>query len=82
MRVLRYRGTERWTGARQQLLDDLRLEGPIPVQLTEARQAILELSRSNMSSQVDRPAGGSRPPGRHSHWRTEAIFLDTFDIMM
>jgi ATP-dependent DNA helicase RecG len=42
VRVLRYRGTERGTGARQQLLDDLRIEGPIPLQLTEARQAIFD----------------------------------------
>lgn len=42
VRVLRYRGTERGTGARQQLLDDVRIEGPIPVQLTEARQAIFD----------------------------------------
>lgn len=38
LRVLRYRGTERKTGSRQQLLDDnLRLGGPLPVQLQEAR---------------------------------------------
>jgi len=42
VRVLRYRGTERGTGARQQLLDDVRIEGPIPRQLTEARQAIFD----------------------------------------
>lgn len=42
VRVLRYRGTERGTGARQQLLDDVRIEGPIPAQLTEARQAIFD----------------------------------------
>lgn len=42
VRVLRYRGNERGTGARQQLLDDVRIEGPIPWQLTEARQAIFD----------------------------------------
>lgn len=42
VRVLRYRGTERGTGARQQLLDDVRVDGPIPLQLTEARRAILD----------------------------------------
>jgi len=42
VRVLRYRGTERGTGARQQLLDDVRIEGPIPIQLVEARQAIFD----------------------------------------
>jgi ATP-dependent DNA helicase RecG len=42
VRVLRYRGTERGTGARQQLLDDVRIEGPIPVQLTKARQTIFD----------------------------------------
>lgn len=43
VRVLKYRGTERGTGARQQLLDDVRIEGPIPIQLIEARQAIFDL---------------------------------------
>ncbi|MBI2708843.1 MAG: putative DNA binding domain-containing protein [Actinobacteria bacterium] len=42
VRVLRYRGRERGTGARQQLLDDVRLEGPIPRQLREARKAIFD----------------------------------------
>jgi ATP-dependent DNA helicase RecG len=42
VRVLRYRGTERGTGARQQLLDDVRIEGPIPIQLTEAREAVFD----------------------------------------
>lgn len=40
VRVLRYRGTERGTGARQQLLSDERIEGPIPAMLHEARMAI------------------------------------------
>jgi len=42
VRILRYRGTERGAGARQQLLDDLRLDGPIPSQLITARQAIFD----------------------------------------
>lgn len=42
VRVLRYQGTERGTGARQQLLDDVRVEGPIPVQLTQARSEVFE----------------------------------------
>lgn len=37
IRVLRYRGRERGSGARQQLVDDVRLEGPIPKQLADAR---------------------------------------------
>jgi ATP-dependent DNA helicase RecG len=41
LRVLRYRGTERGTGARQQLVHDQRIDGPIPVQLQDARAAIL-----------------------------------------
>lgn len=40
VRVLRYRGTERGTGARQQLLDDVRCEGPVPTLLLQARQEI------------------------------------------
>lgn len=43
VRVLRYQGTERGSGARQRLLDDVRIEGPIPVQLVEARKKIFEL---------------------------------------
>ncbi|MGH3848178.1 MAG: AlbA family DNA-binding domain-containing protein, partial [Pseudonocardiaceae bacterium] len=42
VRVLRYRGTERGTGSRQQLLHDVRIEGAIPHQLTEARRAIFD----------------------------------------
>ncbi len=43
IRVLRYRGRERGTGARQQLAEDIRLEGPIPTQLQKARQEVERL---------------------------------------
>jgi len=43
IRVLRYRGRERGTGARQQLIEDIRLEGPIPRQLREAREHVERL---------------------------------------
>ncbi len=43
VRVLRYRGTVRGAGSRQQLIEDIRLEGPIPKMLQEARQILLEL---------------------------------------
>lgn len=42
VRVLRYQGTERGTGARQRLLSDARIEGPIPIQLLEARKAVFD----------------------------------------
>ena len=42
IRVLRYQGTERGTGARQRLLSDERFEGPIPEQLHSARRSILD----------------------------------------
>ncbi|HEY8202298.1 MAG TPA: ATP-binding protein [Actinomycetota bacterium] len=42
VRVVRYQGTERGTGARQRLIDDLRVEGSIPTQLTAARKEIFE----------------------------------------
>ncbi len=42
VRVLRYRGSERGTGARQQLVSDLRFDGHIPRVLGEARQAIFD----------------------------------------
>lgn len=41
LRVLRYRGTRRETGERQQLLADERIDGPIPHQLQQARATIL-----------------------------------------
>jgi ATP-dependent DNA helicase RecG len=40
VRVLRYRGHERGSGSRQQLLEDMRFDGPIPHQLLEAQGAI------------------------------------------
>jgi ATP-dependent DNA helicase RecG len=40
IRVLRYRGNERGTGARQQLVNDERIDGPIPTQLAQARKEI------------------------------------------
>lgn len=43
VRVLRYRGKERGTGSRQQLLEDERFEGPIPTLLSGAREFIREL---------------------------------------
>lgn len=43
IRVLRYQGRERGSGARQQLVDDVRLEGPIPAQLREAREQVERL---------------------------------------
>lgn len=42
VRVLRYRGSERGVGARQQLLADVRVEGPIPRMIDEARKAVLD----------------------------------------
>ncbi len=43
IRVLRYRGQERGSGARQQLVDDVRLEGPISKQLADARAEVKRL---------------------------------------
>jgi len=42
VRVLRYRGSERGVGARQQLLSDVRVEGPIFQMIDEARKAVLD----------------------------------------
>lgn len=39
IRVLRYRGRDRGSGARQQLHSDIRIDGPIPLALQEARAA-------------------------------------------
>jgi ATP-dependent DNA helicase RecG len=43
VRVLRYRGTERGAGARQQLLHDERIEGPLPNQIDGARDIVRQL---------------------------------------
>jgi ATP-dependent DNA helicase RecG len=40
VRVIRHRGTTAQTGSRQQVLADVRIEGPIPRQLVDARQVI------------------------------------------
>lgn len=42
IRVLRYQGRERGTGSRQALVSDERAEGPLPLQLVEARRMIGE----------------------------------------
>lgn len=43
IRILRYSGMERGTGMRQQLREDVRLDGPIPVQLNAAQEAIFRM---------------------------------------
>lgn len=43
VRVLRYRGATKESGARQELVDDRRFEGPIPLVLRAAADAIREL---------------------------------------
>lgn len=43
IRVLRYQGRERGSGVRQQLVDDIRFEGPIPEQLRQARERVEQL---------------------------------------
>lgn len=43
LRVIRYRGRERGTGARQQLVEDVKIEGPIPTQLLDARVEVQRL---------------------------------------
>ncbi len=56
VRVLRYRGRERGTGARQDLIEDVRIEGPIPRQLQEAQRVIqrLQPARSALISATGR----------------------------
>jgi ATP-dependent DNA helicase RecG len=43
IRVVRYRGRERGTGARQQVIEDVRAEGPLPNQMLEARDHVRRL---------------------------------------
>lgn len=43
VRLIRYRGTERGTGSRQQILEDIRCEGPIPIVLRNAHRQMRTL---------------------------------------
>lgn len=43
VRVLRHNGTGRTTGRRQQLLSDLRIDGPLPAQILGAERALREV---------------------------------------
>lgn len=43
VRVIRYRGTERGSGERQQVLRDERIEGPLPRMLVQAREILLDV---------------------------------------
>lgn len=43
VRILRYHGRERGSGSRQQLLDDVRFDGPLPRQLDAARESVARL---------------------------------------
>lgn len=40
VRVVRYHGTERGTGRRQQIIEDIRVEGTLPVQIIQAQEVI------------------------------------------
>jgi ATP-dependent DNA helicase RecG len=40
LRVVRYRGKERGAGARQQVIEDVKVEGPLPTQILEAREHV------------------------------------------
>ena len=42
VRVLKFDGRERWTGVAQNLVSDVRCEGPLPRQIDAARQAVRE----------------------------------------
>lgn len=43
VRVVRYRGRERGTGERQQVVEDIRVEGPLPDQMLTARDHVQSL---------------------------------------
>lgn len=53
IRVLRWRGRERGSGANQQLLQDLKVEGPIPLQLLEARDFVKEFQPTRKALLAD-----------------------------
>jgi ATP-dependent DNA helicase RecG len=43
IRILRYLGKDRGTGRRQQIVEDVRIEGPLPEQMMEAREVTQRL---------------------------------------
>jgi ATP-dependent DNA helicase RecG len=43
IRIVRYRGRDRGTGSRQQIVEDVRVEGPLPDQMLEAREVAKRL---------------------------------------
>lgn len=53
IRVLRWRGRERGSGARQQLLEDHLVEGPIPLQLLNARDLVKGLQPTRRALLAD-----------------------------
>lgn len=53
VRVLRYAGSERGTGSRQQLLDDARHDGPLPLVITAAAQEIVRRVPTRQALGVD-----------------------------
>ena len=53
MRVIRYRGSERGTGARLQVLHDHRVEGSIPRQIREAARLVEELVPTRQALKAD-----------------------------
>jgi len=53
IRVLRYRGSRRGTGSRQQLIEDVKVEGPIPLQLLRAQAHVERLQPVRTALGVD-----------------------------
>jgi ATP-dependent DNA helicase RecG len=68
VRVLRYRGRERGAGERQQLIDDIRIEGAIPEQLLNAQAQIRELQPVRQALQVDTGRFGPVPLVPEEAW--------------
>lgn len=68
VRVLRYRGRHRGTGAGQQLVQDVRIEGPIPRQLREAQAAIQSVQPVRRALQVDAGRFGDIPLVPEDAW--------------
>lgn len=53
IRVIRYRGTERGSGARLQVLQDHRIEGRVPVQIQAAARLVEELVPTRQALKAD-----------------------------
>lgn len=82
VRVVRYQGTERGSGSRQQLLDDVRVEGPIPYVLRDGRAAIKQLMPTRQALGADGKFGpiGLVPEGAWMEGLVNAVVHRSYSM--